>query len=81
MIYNKKNPQTTKLYEERTQPFNIKPKTLKPMLDQNLGLAKVKNYCISILTVFYLPCSTSQPMELYIKKTAICFGNKIERRY
>lgn len=52
------------------------------MLDQNLGLAKVKNYCISILTVFYhLPCSMSQPMELYIKKTAICFGNKIERRY
>lgn len=59
----------------------MKAKTLKPVLDQNLGLAKVKNYCISILTVFHPTCSMSQPMELYIKKTAICFGDKIERRY
>lgn len=50
------------------------------MLDQNLGLAKVKSDYISVLTVFHLTCSMSQPMELYIKKTAVCFGNKIERR-
>lgn len=60
--------------------MNIKAKTLKPMLDQNLGLAKVKSDYISVLTVFHLTCSMSQPMELYIKKTAVCFGNKIERR-
>lgn len=34
-MINYKKPQTTKPYEVRTQPFNIKAETLKPIKTEN----------------------------------------------
>lgn len=59
------------------------------MVGGNLGLAEVRGDYILVLTVFHLTRNiyihhvnvlANQPMELYIKKTDVCFGNKIKRR-
>lgn len=54
--------------------------SMKPTEDWSLEVSALLKSEVITFQCFTLHVLASQPMELYIKKTAVCFGNKIKRR-